>query len=130
MTALFQTERVQEGDLELMELARRWSDPRLVPFVIEQLHRLEANPPRLAERLMDIAATTVKDETIKQLVEEYQDDASYPEEDVDEKAGEARAESAGAPHDDDAAAAIEARRHMLANFLQAVEALLAERKNK
>jgi len=130
MTALFQTERVKQGDLELMELARRWTDPRLVPFLIEQLHRLEANPPRLAERLMDIVATTLKDETIKQLVEDYQDDASYPDEDVDEKTGEARAESAAVPPDDHAAAAIETRGHMLACFLQAAEALLAERKNK
>lgn len=130
MTALFKTERVQDGDLELIELARRWNEPRLVPFLIEQLHRLEANPPRLAERLMDIVATKVNDEKIKQLAESYQDDASYPDEDVDEKAGEARAGSAGVPRDDDTAAAIETRRHMLANLLQAVEALLAERKNK
>lgn len=130
MTALFQTEGVQEGDLELIELARRWNEPRLVPFLIEQLHRLEANPPRLAERLMDIVATKVNDETIKQLAESYEDDASYPDEDVDENAGEPRAESAGVPHDDDTASAVETRRHMLANFLQAVETLLAERKNK
>jgi hypothetical protein len=79
---------------------------------------------------MDIVATTLKDETIKHLVEDYQDDASYPDEDVDEKTGEARAESSEVPPDDNAAAAIETRRHMLASFLQAVEALLAERKNK
>lgn len=129
-TALLQTERVQEGDLELIELARRWNNPRLVPFLIEQLHRVEANPPRLAERLMETVATTVKDETIKQLVEIYHDEASYPDEDVDDKTGDARAESAGVPQDADALAAIATRRQMLANFLQAVEVLLAERKTK
>lgn len=130
MTALFQTEEVQDRDLQLMELAHRWKDPRLTPFLIKQLHRLEAEPPRLAERLVDIVATALNDETIEQLAEDYESNVSYPDEDSEDEPGEARPQRAKAARDNEVAAAIQTRRDLLAAFLQAVEAVLAERKNE
>jgi len=33
------------GDFELLELVRRWNDPRLLPFLLSRLHRFEATAP-------------------------------------------------------------------------------------
>lgn len=130
MTALFQTEEVQDRDLQLMELAQHWKEPRLTPFLIEQLHRLEAEPPRLAERLMDIIAAALNDKALVQLAEDYESNVSYPDEDVEEEPGKAPAQTASVARDQKAAAAIQTRSEMLAEFLRVVEVALAERQRK
>ena len=130
MTALFQTEEIQDRDLQLIELARRWKEPRLAPFLIEQLRRFEASPPRFAERLMDCIAAALDDKAIAHLAEEYQENVSYPDEQVERESGEDGAKSANNVLNAEAAAAIQTRSQMLAEFLRAVEVVGAERRAK
>lgn len=125
MNALFSTEQLQDRDVELIELVQRFKERRLAPFLIEQLRRLEANPPRLAARLIDAVASALDDKFIASLAEEYQDNATY----LDQVNDEAENKSAEAVNPE-AAAAIKNRGRLLGDFIRAAEAALAQKQIK
>jgi carboxypeptidase family protein len=129
MTALLQIEELRDRDLPLVTLAQRWKEPGLAAFLIGQLHKFEARPPRLAERVMDIVASELNDEAIASLSRDYQTRVSYLDE-SGETASEGRAQIVKTAGDEKAAAAIQTRSEMLAEFLRAVEVALAERQLK
>ena len=82
-----------ESDL----LVQHWKDERLVPFLLEQLRRVEANPPRLAERIIEAIAEATHDEEVKALAEEYNGNASYEDLDAEENADRTATESEDSP---------------------------------
>jgi len=125
MTALFQTEKVLEGDFQLIELAKHWKDPRLLPFLINQLRKLESEPPRSAESLMDCIVDILDDKEISGLDEEYRDSVSYPEEEHGKESADATA--ASAEHTQEVKEAIRSRSEALGKFLRAVELVMEKR---
>ena len=127
MTALFQTEKLLEGDFQLMELAKHWKDPRLLPFLINQLRNLESEPPRSAESLMECIVDILDDKEISDLAEEYRDNVSYPEEEHGKESADATA--ASAEHTQEVKEAIRSRSEALGKFLRAVE-LATEKRAK
>jgi hypothetical protein len=125
MNALFTTEQIQNRDFELIELAQRFKEPRLAPFLIEQLRRLEANPPRFAARLIDAVMSALEDKSIAALAEEYQDNATYLDQNNDET--ESKSAETASP---EAVAAIKDRSKLLGDFIRAAEAALAQKQTK
>lgn len=135
--ALFKIDALTEEDMELVTLVLRWQDPRLVPFLLDQLRRLEADPPRLAARLMGVVGAALHDEEVKALAEEYVSNASYedlaaeaaadrqeaeaaePSEAEAEDGAEASDEADDAPKD--AATARQERSLMLQRFIALAE---------
>jgi len=85
LTILYSLDALTEKDMELVELAKYWKDERLLPFLIERLRRVENNPPRVAERIVQIVAETMNDEDLKKLAEDYGDDISYADLEAEEE---------------------------------------------
>ena len=92
---LFDAETLGEGEMELLQVVGAWGDARLVPFIVKQLHKLEADPPYEAERLMYILGDVLKDRKIARLAEKYSENAPYFDEEAAE-GGEGGEESAEA----------------------------------
>ena len=95
--ALFNINALAEDDMMLVTLVQHWKDERLVPFLLEQLRRVEANPPRLAERIIEAIAEATHDEEVKALAEEYNGNASYEDLDAEENADSTATESEDSP---------------------------------
>jgi carboxypeptidase family protein len=135
MNALLESEELGGGDFQLIELAGRWNDPRLLPFLISYLHSIEEAAPRSAERVMQSIAELLNDEKVSALLEDYTDNASYVDieveqdndvEEEDENANEE--ETTGTRDEADSIlklapkAVKHARVEMLKKFLDAAEA--------
>jgi Carboxypeptidase regulatory-like domain len=138
MNALLKSEELGGGDFELIELAKGWNDPRLLPFLISYLHRFEDTAPAAAVGVMQSVADILDDEKVSGLFSHYTDNASYEDaelergndvedaEDEDEDAIET--ESTNASDDVDTTpkltpeAARQARVDMLKKFIEAAEA--------
>lgn len=58
------------GDEELIELVKRWGDPRLVEFLLDQL-RTGGGEPYLAARIMKTIAEILDDKEIEAIAEKY-----------------------------------------------------------
>ncbi|HKP12062.1 MAG TPA: hypothetical protein VJZ91_08135, partial [Blastocatellia bacterium] len=89
--ALFSLDALTEQDMELVALVQHWKDERLVPFLLDQLRRLEANPPRLAERITEALAEATHDGDLELLAEAYRNDASYEDLEAEEEKADADA---------------------------------------
>jgi hypothetical protein len=137
MNALLKAEELGDGDFELIELAKRWNDPRLLPFLISYLRRFEEAAPQSAERVMQLVADLLDDEKVSTLFRHYTDNASYEDIEVEkDNDAEDAGEDEGANDDEttdtsdevDTApkltpeAARQARVEMLKKFLEAAEA--------
>ena len=133
-TALFHTETLTERDRELIEVVQLWHDARLVPFLVAQLHRVEADPPEFAEVLIQTIADAMKDETISQFAAAYIDNVTAEDaedEDSNDKDGDEDADkpevTANTTDDKKAEAEIAREQHRitLRKFLALVEKKLA-----
>lgn len=138
MTALLESEELGDDDFELIELATRWNDPRLLPFLISYLRRCGAAAPWPAQRVMQSVADLLDDDKVSALLRHYTNNASYEdlevEEDVaaddaeDEDEDSSEAETTDTSDEIDTApkltpeAARQARVEMLKEFLLAVDA--------
>jgi hypothetical protein len=91
--ALFSIEALTEKDMILVTLVQHWKDARFVPFLLEQLRRVEASPPPLAERIIDAIAEAMHDEEVKALAEDYSNNVSYAALDAKAEADSPEAES-------------------------------------
>jgi Carboxypeptidase regulatory-like domain len=131
--ALFNIAALNVDDMMLVTLVQHWKDERFVPFLLEQLRRVEASPPRMAEGIMKTLAEAMRDEEVKALAEDYSSNVSYANLDAQKKAdslateaGEG-AEAASEDSDEasdkapDAATARQTRRAMLQRFIAFVE---------
>lgn len=137
MTALFNTAELKETDMELVELAKIWQDPRLLPFLTHQLRRVETDPPYMVRQVMSIIADALKDEDIKALVLEYNQTASYedfypqepasPEPADSENDSQTDDETATDAEKTDPAQAKQRRSDMLRNFLLMLDKKMANR---
>ena len=107
--ALFSLDALTEQDMELVALVQHWKDERLVPFLLNQLRRLEANPPQLAERIMEAIAEATHDGDLELLAEAYRNDASYEDLEAEEEKAK------------DAATARQERSQMLHHFIEFAE---------
>jgi hypothetical protein len=139
--ALFNIDALTDEDMMLITLVQHWKDERFVPFLIQQLRRVEANPPRLAEPIMEAIAEATHDEEVKRLAEEYSSKASYEDLDAEEAANRTATESEDTPETEtvdreesgtedsdetsdkapDAVTARQERRAMLQRFITLVE---------
>jgi hypothetical protein len=140
MNALLKSGELGDGDFELIELAKRWNDPRVLPFLISYLRHFRETAPQSAQRVMQSVADLLDDDKLGELLRDYTKNASYEdieaakdteaedadEDDADGAAG--RAETTDANDEVDTApkltpeAAKQARVEMLKKFLEAVEA--------
>jgi hypothetical protein len=93
LKALLATEEITEGDAQLIELVKDRHDPRLLPFLVSQLYRVEANPPETAYRIVRVVAELLNDRRIKALSESY-GDAPYDDEQEDQDSGKATSAAA------------------------------------
>ncbi|HJQ22793.1 MAG TPA: carboxypeptidase-like regulatory domain-containing protein [Blastocatellia bacterium] len=123
--ALYNVGEITADDIELVRLVRLFKDERLVPFLLEQLRRELAGPPRLAEGLMSIIAETMNDDDIKSLAEAYGQEVSYADLDAEENADSQEAETtdsdAADDQEPDAMTARQQRSKLLQQFIAAVE---------
>ena len=108
MKALLAAEKITEGDGALIELAADFRDPRLLPFLVSQLHRVEANPPQTAYTIVRVVAELLNDRRINALSESYR---NAPDDDEQEDRDSAKATSAAARK----------RSALIRNFLELVE---------
>lgn len=75
--ALFRSEILEEGELELVNIVRHWEDAQLAAFLFKRLQeRLDA-PDYETERLAHSLAQALKDEELLRLAEKYSEDATY-----------------------------------------------------
>jgi len=129
--ALFNTDLLAERDRELIEIVQHWHDARLVPFLVAQLRRIEANPTDFAETMMSFIADEIKDEEINQLAESYSNDATdeVSDDEASDEADESEPEETASVKatDEKAGAAKLRERHRAAlhKFLALVEKKLA-----
>ena len=119
LAALFGAEKVDEGELALVELVADWNDERLVPFLFAQLERIANEPPYIAEDLAMVLAHALRDEELVRRAQEYRSNAPYTSADMAEEAAPDSVLSAG----DSSPAATRERSALLRNFMA-----LAERK--
>jgi hypothetical protein len=151
--ALLRTERLTEADIELIDLVSDWDDPRLMPFLVSQLHLMEETAPPIVSSIIGTVGVLLEDDAISKLAEEYSNNATYEdlieedeesesEEDVDVEdeeetsaANEVTEEEPSTDESQDGAdeaeepvvtpeQALAARRAMLRKFILAVEAKL------
>jgi hypothetical protein len=113
MKALLAAEKITEGDEALIELAADFHDPRLLPFLVSQLHRVEANPPQAAYTIVRVVAQLLNDRQINVLSENYRD-ASDDDEQEDQDSGKATS------------AAARERSALMRKFLEQVERKMRE----
>jgi hypothetical protein len=151
MNALQLVDELKQSDIDLINLVSKWNEPRLMPFLVAQLRRMEATAPQIAQSIITIVDEILADEAIGKLAEEYHDNVSYEdlaqeEADAGETAEAAEADDEEEPADPeeeemtDADAeperprrtpelALAARRVMLKRFIEAVEARLARERS-
>ncbi|HJQ69534.1 MAG TPA: hypothetical protein VKA70_11200 [Blastocatellia bacterium] len=79
--ALLMIETIDEKDLKLINLVRRWDDGRLLPFLLWHLRRMEDNPPRVATGIIGSIAELLNDEAVTKAYDRYYMDVSYGDED-------------------------------------------------
>ena len=91
--ALTKSDALEEGERLLIELASRWNDPRLVPFLFSHLQPAADGPPYLAEQIMEVVARVLGDKILTKLSEEYSELVLDTSESDGEQA--AQADSAG-----------------------------------
>jgi len=131
--ALFNIDALTEEDFALVRLVQHWKDERFVPFLLEQLRRIEANPPRLAEAIMEAITEAMHDEEVKAMAEDYRSNISYADLDAQEEADSPATEAAdrkdaetadgdeASDNPPDAATARQTRSAMLQRFIALVE---------
>lgn len=81
--ALFKIETITRDDMQFIGLVRRWDDGRLIPFLLSQLRKMEANPPRVAAELIASIANWLEDEEVMEAHGRYNRNVSYVDEDED-----------------------------------------------
>lgn len=91
MNVLLKSTDIGPGTFELVEVAKSWKDARLLPFLIARLVQMENTAPPSVERIMRVVADLLDDEKVSDLFEQYRDDASY--EDVEVNQEEAAADT-------------------------------------
>lgn len=79
------------GDSELIELVKRWGDPRLAAFLLEQL-RANSNEPYLAAQTMNTISEIFDDTQISSLAEKY-NEISYEDDTAEIEAEDAKSEA-------------------------------------
>jgi chemotaxis protein histidine kinase CheA len=80
--AFFSAEKIDEGEQLLLALVENYGDPRLVPFLMRQLRRVENAPPYEAETWVSVLGRLIEDRAVKKLAVEYTEKATYYEHDV------------------------------------------------
>jgi hypothetical protein len=123
-SALFDAEKLGEGEMELVEVVSAWEDARLAPFLVNQLRKLVDDPPYEAERLASALGVALKDKRVARLAQKYSENAPYYDETPE---GEGEAAEDGATATQEAAADTARPKHtqrrseMLKKFIAAVE---------
>jgi len=69
--ALTRSNALEEGERQLIELASRWNDPRLVPFLVSHLRPVADGSSYVAEQIVKVVARVLGDKTLSRLSEEY-----------------------------------------------------------
>lgn len=69
--ALLESEGLVMGDMELIELAKRWKDPRLLPFLTSYLRRFEETAPQHLWGVMQTVAQLLEDDGLTSLSRRY-----------------------------------------------------------
>lgn len=113
---LFNIDELTERDQQLVRVVRSWNDDRVVPFLLSQLRRWQANPPDIALGVMFLVTEFVYDEQLQNLSAEYYSTATGEQE---EKAEDATAGDNRSQKTDSTA---RNRSAVLQQFILAVEA--------
>ncbi|HEX5734324.1 MAG TPA: carboxypeptidase-like regulatory domain-containing protein [Blastocatellia bacterium] len=78
--ALFNVQTITESDIRLIDVVRYWDDGRLIPFLLSQLKQEEANPPRVADQIMNSIANWLEDAEVMGAYDRYTKNVSYVDE--------------------------------------------------
>jgi hypothetical protein len=99
VNALLKSEElVVNGDSDLIKLAGRWNDPRLLPFLMSYLRRVEESAREPLWQVMETIAEVLDDKKVTALFEHYRDNESYD----DLEAKQDKVENADSDEDEDA----------------------------
>ncbi len=80
---LFNVDQITEDELPLVEIIATWNDPRFLPFLMAQLRLMQADPPPLAESLLQTVADALDDEDVTRLADQYLQNSTYDDEEDD-----------------------------------------------
>jgi hypothetical protein len=145
MDALTHVDELHQSDIDLINLVSRWDEPRLLPFLVAQLRRMEETAPQVAQSIINIVDEILADEAIGGLAEQYHDNASY-EDLAQQEAADDESDAQEDPDDPEEGETMEmdveperplrspeealaVRTAMLKRFIEAVEAKLARSKS-
>lgn len=110
--ALIASEKTGVADSDLISLASRSNDPRLVPFLVSQLRRETGGEFYVIHQMMDVVARALGDKTLASLALKYSEsDAGADDEEAPQP------DSAIAPD----AAAADTKKAVLQSFLERVQ---------
>lgn len=82
MNVLLKSKDIENGNFELIEIAKSWDEPRLLPFLMIRLDQTHDAALPSIEHVMRIVADILDDETVSDLLDQYRNDASF--EDLEE----------------------------------------------
>ena len=127
-TALINNETMVERDFSLLDLVRRWDDPRLVPYLLAQLELIskpgqgEQTSSYFTENLMTIVADKLGDDALKAMVKnfsgnDYEQAETYEDEQAPSEASEEVSETNPEREAAEEAAAVQRRNGELQYFV-------------
>lgn len=96
---LLKSNDLENGNFELIEIAKSWKDARLLPYLMSHLNQVQNTAPHSAERVMQIIADLLDDEKVSALLDQYRNDASY--EDLEVNHGEVASDSSADEDEDE-----------------------------
>ena len=86
VNALLKSENLAvNGDFELIELVRRFYDPRLLPFLLSYLHRFETTAPETLWQSLQTVAELLDDKTLVALSRHYIESEPFESLEADQK---------------------------------------------
>lgn len=79
LNIILESQKLIDGDLELIELASHWEDPRLLKFLLSYLKRAENEPHWAVMGVMQTLAEFYHDDQLRELLYQYRNGAANEE---------------------------------------------------
>lgn len=87
MNVMFASTDIEDGNFELIQIAKSWKEPRLLPFLMTLLNKMQDTAPPAIWRVMNTVAELLDDEKVSELLQQYQDDATYDDQELNRGEG-------------------------------------------
>lgn len=85
LESLYNSQRITQSEMMMLEVVKDWKDERLVPFLLSHLQRIKDNPDYYAEQMVSLVAQKLNDSELLQLASTYSSMARYVENSKDEE---------------------------------------------